>query len=328
MDEFHESMLEYSFPFYKHTDIQLKDRLGRGGTGSVYSGKLNICDGPIDCVIKKVCSNYYDDYENNCDDKLMYTDIIDEVHIGHRFMGNSEYQIQFYGYSVFQEGTDTTIYLLMEKTNGSDLSNYIGSSNLWNKLTKKGYQMSQSKTKMYNETSNSILYWDYTLPVDTKLNLIKGLCLAVQDLHSFKIVHCDLKSANMLYAGEKIKLIDYGASQLMNNNKEIEGPVELGTPGYMAKEMKEGWISYQGDIYAVGVCMLEIWFGDIWPSDTNDYKKCRRYVLDYLYLLKNDNLKLHNLIMKCVSTDVKKRPLTKTILSNLDHILLAQGTVV
>ena len=113
----------------------------------------------------------------------------------------------------------------------------------------------------------------------------------------------------------------------MNKNKEIEGPVEMGTPGYMAKEMEEGWISYQGDVYSVGVCMLEIWFGDIWSSDTNDYKKCRQYVLDYLALLKDDNLRLHNLVRKCVSTDTKKRPLLKTILSNLDHILHSQETV-
>jgi len=327
MDEFHESMLEYSFSFYEHTDIQLKERLGTGGTGSVYSGELTTCDDRIDCVIKKVCSNYYDDHNQSCNDKLMYSDIIDEVSIGHRFMSNSDYQIQFYGYSIFKEGKNTTIYLVMEKTDGSDLSKYLESSNLWKKLTKQEYQMSQSKTKMYNETSNRILYWDYTLSVNKKLSLIKSLCLAVQDLHSFNVVHGDLKSNNMLYNGDRIKLIDYGASQIMGKNKEIEGPVEMGTPGYMAKELEEGWISYQGDVYSVGVCMLEIWFGDIWPSDTNDYKVCRQYVLDYLVLLKGDNLKLHNLIKKCVSTDTKKRPLLKTILSNLDHILLAQGTV-
>jgi len=327
MDEFHESMLEYSFPFYEHTSIQLKDRLGAGGTGSVYSGELTICDESIDCVIKKVCSNYYDDHNQSCNDKLMYSDIIDEVNIGHRFMSNSDYQIQFYGYSVFKEGKNTTIYLVMEKTDGSDLSNYLGSSNLWTRLTKHEYQMSQSKTKMYNETSNRILYWDYTLSVTKKLNLIMSLCLAVQDLHSFNVVHCDLKSNNMLCNDNEIKLIDYGASQLMGKNKEIEGPVEMGTPGYMAKDMEEGWISYQGDVYSVGVCMLEIWFGDIWPSDTNDYKSCRRYVLDYLALLKDDNLQLHDLIKKCVSTDTKKRPLLKTILSNLVHILHSQGIV-
>ena len=84
--------------------------------------------------------------------------------------------------------------------------------------------------------------------------------------------------------------------------------------------MYNGIISYQSDIYSLGVCMLEIWFGDIWPTDSDDYKECRRYVLDYLTLLKDDNPILHRLIQKCVSTDSKKRLRIKTILSNLDRI--------
>ena len=53
----------------------------------------------------------------------------------------------------------------------------------------------------------------------------------------------------------------------------------------MAKEMYKGDISYQADIYALGVTMLEVWFGDIWPHQTDRYDKNRRYVLDYLSLL-------------------------------------------
>ena len=69
-----------------------------------------------------------------------------------------------------------------------------------------------------------------------------------------------------------------------------------------------------------GVCMLEIWYGDIWPTNTDDFKKCRRYVLDYLILLKKENRTLQSLIQRCVSTEPKKRPLIKTVLSNLDRI--------
>ena len=45
---------------------------------------------------------------------------------------------------------DITIYLLMEKTNGIDLSKYLQSNNLWAKLTKQTHELSQSKTKMCN----------------------------------------------------------------------------------------------------------------------------------------------------------------------------------
>ena len=153
------------------------------------------------------------------------------------------------------------------------------------------------------------------------------MCLAVQDLHSFHVVHCDLKPHNMLYTGTKVKLIDFNASQDMKQDIEVEGPAEMGTPGYMAKEMYDGWISYKADIYSLGVSMLEIWMGDIWPSKKDDYTNNRVYVLDYLSLLERDHPELHELVKKCISPDSKKRPPIRDVLSSLDRILESQGTV-
>ena len=63
-------------------------------------------------------------------------------------------------------------------------------------------------------------------------------------------------------------------SKYMKQNKEIQGSVEMGTPGYMAKEMYDGWISYKADIYSIGVTMLEIWFGVL-----------NNYTFDYSHVL-------------------------------------------
>ena len=315
MNSFHEKMEEYSFPFYGKKHINVKQRLGSGAIGSVYKGELTIFGDTIDCVIKKVSS---DNYTKN---RHMYQDIIDEVDIGHRFMSKGKQQIQFYGYTTYKEKDIIVIYLLMELTQSKgDLASYLSSDNLWKKLTKREYNKSTSPTKMYHEISDAeTLYWDYIIPVKDKLHLIKSLCESVHELHSFNIVHCDLKSPNMLFTGKTIKLIDYNASYFMDKVIEMQGVAEMGTCGYMAPEMYDGGISYQADIYSIGVCMLEIWFGDIWPTNTNDYKTCRRYVLDYLNLLKKDNEDLYKLVKRCISTDPTKRPLMKTILSNLPN---------
>ena len=87
----------------------------------------------------------------------------------------------------------------------------------------------------------------------------------------------------------------------------------------MAPEMYDGWISYKADIYSLGVSMLEVWFGDIWPHESSEYDVCRKYVLDYLSILKKDDVKLHTLINKCISTNPRKRPTLRTILINLTH---------
>jgi len=314
MDSFHTLMLDMSFPYYEKKQIKLHHRIGAGYVGEVYLGSLTVDEETTNCVVKKVSSGNYD---KGIHDSMLYQDMIDEINVGELFMGKSKHQIQFYGYSMFQKKGQLIIYLLMEKTTAQgDISSYIASDKFWSSLTEEEYYNSPSHTILEHEGK----FWEYTLPTNDKLNLMYQMCIAVQDLHTFNVVHCDLKPSNMLFTGTKVKLIDYNASQQMDNEMEVQGSSESGTPGYMAQEMYDGWISYKADIYSLGVSMLEIWFGDIWCKKVDSYSKNRKYVLDYLYLLKKDNIALHNLIKQCISVEPKKRPLLEKILSNLDHI--------
>jgi len=329
MDSFHEQMEEYSFTYFEPEHMTIKRKIGSGGSGEVYVGTLNVMGDVIDCVFKKVSNQWKSGINRD-----VYQSIIDEVDIGHMFMSKSKHLIQFYGYSVdVEEGEggeggeeedeeeNVSLYLIMEKTDATiDFSSYLGKGEFWKILSKQEHTTSESKTKMCHVMEDETKYWDYIPSVKTKLHLIRQVCLALQELHSFKVVHCDLKTPNMLYTGNTVKIIDFGASQKMNGEKIISGSAGSGTDGYMPKELYDGWISYQSDIYSLGVCMLEIWFGDIWPSDSEEYDVCRGYVLDYLRLLKKDNVELHSLIKRCVSTEPNKRPLIKTVLSNLDRI--------
>ena len=320
MDSVHSKMLELGFPYYEKEEFTMKHKIGSGACGTVFSGQIKLLDDSIDCIIKQVQSDNYNDDAKH----MLYSDFLDEVTIGSRFMSKSKHQIQFYGYSHKKSKQNDIIYLLMEKTSAtSDLSGYISQDQFWTALTNEEYKRSLSNTKMYHEDK----FWDYTMKPKNKLTIIREIALAIKDLHSFKVVHCDLKPNNMLYTNHHIKLIDYNASQDIGDNKEIEGPGELGTPGYMAPELYDGWISYKTDIYSLGVCMLEIWFGDIWPTNSSDYTQCRKYVLDYLSLLKQDNHQLYELVKKCVSTESDKRPSIKKVISNLDHILSEEEIV-
>ena len=74
MESFHEQMEEYSFPYYEPEDIKLKNNIGEGGTGKVYNGTLTIFGDTIDCIVKQVSSDNYDEYHRN---RMMYQDIID-----------------------------------------------------------------------------------------------------------------------------------------------------------------------------------------------------------------------------------------------------------
>ena len=210
---------------------------------------------------------------------------------------------------------EVQLFILMEKTDGCDLAKYLYEDEFWTRLTKEQYDTSESITVLSHEGS----YWDYTMKRNHKIDIMKHLATAIKELHSYKIVHSDIKAQNMLWVGDHIKLIDFNASVEMGDKTVIKGRREQGTPGYMAKEMYDGMIGYSSDIYSFGVCCLEVWFGDIWPTKSESYRKNRRYVTDYLSLLEDEEPEVYNLIKRCISVNPKKRPSITEIIHLLNH---------
>ena len=180
MDSFHQTMFELSFPYHKRKDFQILNRIGSGYVGEVFSGKLKLFDETIDCVVKKVSSSNY----TKSSQRMLYQDIIDEVEIGHQFMGLSEHQIEFYGYSTLKKHGQTSIYLLMERTDAiGDIETYINQNKFWKSLSEEEYNNSPSYTLLDHKNS----YWDYILPLKEKITIMYQMSLAIQDIHKFNV---------------------------------------------------------------------------------------------------------------------------------------------
>ncbi len=319
MDSFHESMKRLKFKYYDRKSFKTTHLIGSGYIGEVYSGNLD--DGKEVVIKKLVSSNYYEDSKD-----MLYEDILTEIKIANRFRNHvdsdqsehSKHLIEFYGYSTCVENNLEKVYILMEKTSAmGDISNYIYQDKYWRSLTKTEYDESTSNTVLYHEDK----YWDYVMNYDDKINIMYQMAIALKDLHSYNIVHCDIKPGNMLFVGDHVKLIDFNAAVYMGDNRLIKGKKHQGTPGYMSKQLMMGDISYTADIYSLGVSFLEIWFGDIWPHKSSNYEKCRKYVLDYLSLLKKDNLDVYHLIKECVDPRVKKRPPLDQIINRINDMV-------
>ena len=311
LNDFHEKMNDLEFSYYDRDDIRLDKLLGSGYIGEVYEGCLTILNEDIPVIIKKLHSSSY------CwgsEDECLYEDVYSEVRMW-SLICKSKNIIQFYGYSVKIEDDEVSLYIIMEKTNATgDIKSYIGNNEFWIQLTNREYNDSNSQTLLYYEGE----CWDYIMSQKDKIDLMIKMTNSVKDLHGSKVVHSDIKPQNMIYDGGNVKLIDFNASVYLGDKPKLTGKREQGTPGYMPKEMYKGEISYKSDIYELGVSFLEIWFGDIWSKETDRYDKNRRYVLDYLSLLENDNSKIHGLIKRCVSVDPQKRPDLNEILLTLN----------
>jgi len=265
-------------------NIQFQEIIGRGNTGVVYRGLYNT--NPI--IIKCISSGNYQEIDN------FYKDVFQEITIYNK-VTNCRRLSSYYGishnFSKENSNNEVTIYLLLHQYNHQgDLYDYIYRDNFW-------------------------IQGIYTMDPSQKIELIYQLCKSIEELHSYNIVHCDIKLNNALYHNnDRIILFDFGGSIDLDNKKIIKVSEIVGTIGYMCPENNQGIISKKTDIYSLGVCMLEIWKGKIW-NHGNTYKECRKEVLAALRSIKNTVL--HKIIKSCIDTTLEHRPYIHTLLRKI-----------
>ena len=117
------------------------------------------------------------------------------------------------------------------------------------------------------------------MPLGRGINLALDLASALAFAHRQRIVHRDVKPANVLHAGEqRWKLADFGIARLPDSDLTQVG-IFMGTPGYAPPEaIREGRYTAQADVFAWGACLYELLAGRI-PYEGPDTKTTNSFVL-------------------------------------------------
>ena len=107
------------------------------------------------------------------------------------------------------------------------------------------------------------------LSLGLKLHLILDILRGLRHLHQYGICHCDLKPQNILLSqGDHrvyARIGDLGSAisrDVLANGIPTDPSANPGSPAYMAPERFYGELSYETDLYSVGVILYELLVGD------------------------------------------------------------------
>jgi len=102
------------------------------------------------------------------------------------------------------------------------------------------------------------------LPPEQARSVAEQLCRALASAHAQRVVHCDVKPANVLIDPDgRVKVGDFGVARLAAGTSQGTSATVAGTPRYMSPEQARGRPTTAAtDVYSAGVVLYEMLAGE------------------------------------------------------------------
>ncbi|MBI4854947.1 MAG: protein kinase [Acidobacteria bacterium] len=154
------------------------------------------------------------------------------------------------------------------------------------------------------------------LDIATILDFATQIAQALKAIHAFNLIHCDIKSSNIIITKEgNVKILDFGLARLINKASKLDGTEKnnvLGTANYMSPEQVLGKeLDEQTDIFSLGVVIYEMLTG-VCPFDGENLTEIFHSILEkeptFLANFRSDiPLELERIIRKTLEKNKENR---------------------
>ena len=147
-----------------------------------------------------------------------------------------------------------------------------------------------------------------------KKELILRIFLGIQYLHVNKIIHRDLKIANIMIGNFKSFIGDFGTCNILPENKYFTSTC-IGTPYYLSPEIIEGdCYNTKVDIYSLGCLLCEIFYNKPPYTGKNICSLYKNVLESKKSIDINENTFMGKLINKMIDKKSINRPLINEII--------------
>jgi serine/threonine protein kinase len=161
------------------------------------------------------------------------------------------------------------------------------------------------------------------------LSEMRQIASAVEHLHSKNIIHRDLKSANVLVAGDgRLCVADFGLVRYCESSQEANMTAETGSYRWMAPEViRHERYGTKCDVYSYAVLCWEILTAQIPFPESTPVEVALSVAIKGLRPSMPSHVPsvISDLVRQCWSAEASQRPCFTKVLSTLDDIEAAQA---